>query len=133
MAPQVRLFVPLLWKNDVGQKDVGQKDVGRTREGGAENEFRAWDERQVKWENSEAQDTRASHSHVHRPKRKPTRGLSEEPVFSASRDARAEQSPRPAKGVTKTRIKIGGLSSDRLRVVGPVSPTCHGVAPFHEP
>ena len=38
-------------------------------------------------------------------KRQTTRGLLEELVLSASSDARAKQSPRPAKGATSTEIK----------------------------
>ena len=73
-----------------------------------ENELRAREREavQVKSENSEAQDIGDSDSDVHRPtKRKTTRGLLEELLSSASNDARAEQSPRPAKGAASTKIK----------------------------
>ena len=73
-----------------------------------ENEFRSREREavQVKSEMSEAQDTGDSDSDVHPTKqRKTTTGLLEELVLSARSDARAEQSPRPAKGAASTEIK----------------------------
>ena len=80
-------------------------DHGRTS---VENEFRSreLDAVQVKSEKVEAQDKGDSDVDVH-PTKKPktTKGTLEEPVFSARSVARAEQSPRPAKGAASTEIK----------------------------
>ena len=61
---------------------------------------------QLKSEKAEAQGTGNSDSDVHCPKkRKTTRGLLEELVWSARSDARAEQLARPAKGAASTEVK----------------------------
>ena len=61
---------------------------------------------QVKLEKLEAHDRGDSDSDVHpTKKRKTTKGLLDELVLSARSDARAEQSPRPAKGAASTDIK----------------------------
>ena len=93
-----------LWKfTTIG----GQPGVDHVRTS-LENEFRSREREavQVKSEKSEAQDTGDSDSDVRPPqKRKTTRGLLEELVLSARSDARAEQSPRPAKGPASTEVR----------------------------